>query len=888
MLGLIWLRGMMRRSGRLGATAVGVAVAVALLASIGAFLAASQATMTERAVQSVAVDWQVETQPGASPAAVLDAVRARTVTALAVTFAQTTGFSAKTTTATGTSTQTTGPGVVLGLPDRYRHAFPTTIRDLAGTGHGVLIAQQTAANLRVAPGDTITIGRAGLPAVHVRVDGVVDLPQADSLFQKVGAPAGSQPQAPPDNVLLVPAGQWHTLFDPLAVGRPDLVRTQIHARLSHVLAHDPSAAYTQVTGAARNLEVSLAGGGLVGNNLAATLGAARSDALYAQVLFLFLGLPGAVLAGLLTTAVAASGANRRRREQALLRTRGANTRTLVRLAILEASVVATIGAIGGLGIAAIVGQVAFGGAAFGTTTATALEVSIGATLVGLIIAAAAITVPAWRDARSLSVVNARRVVGRGAAPRWMRVGADFWLLAISGFVFWLTSRGGYQLVLAPEGTPSISVSYWALAGPALLWVGGGLVAWRVAYVLLGVGGGLGRRIARPFSGRLAGTVGATMRRQRRLLASALALVALTTAFAASTSVFNSTYKAQAVVDARLTNGADVTVTEAPGIVVGPGSAHDIGTVAGVRSVEPLQHRFAYVGADLQDLYGVRTGTIVGATKLQDAYFQGGTARQLMRTLGTHADGVLLSAETVKDYQLRPGDRVRLRLRDVRSTRLVAVPFRYVGVAKEFPTAPRDSFLIANASYITEQTGSDAVGAFLVDTGGSSPRLIADRLRAHLGTSASVTDVVTTRKIVGSSLTAVDLGGLTRVELGFAIVLAGAAAGLVLALGFAERRRTFAIAIALGAKSRQVGGFVWSEAAFVTAGGLLGGALAGWALASMLVKVLTGVFDPPPAALSVPWAYLVVVATVSVAAVVIASLSTIRRAQTAPVAVLREL
>ena len=34
---------------------------------------------------------------------------------------------------------------------------------------------------------------------------MVDLPQADTLFQKVGAPAQSQPTAPPDNVLLLPA-----------------------------------------------------------------------------------------------------------------------------------------------------------------------------------------------------------------------------------------------------------------------------------------------------------------------------------------------------------------------------------------------------------------------------------------------------------------------------------------------------------------------------------------------------------------------------------------------------------------------------------------------------------------------------------------------------------
>ncbi len=884
MLGLTWLRGMMRRSGRLGATALGVAIAVALLASIGTFLAGSQATMTKRAVQAVAVDWQVGVQPGGDANTVLDAVRARTVSALPVGFAQTSGLQAT----TGGSTQTTGPGFVLGLPDGYRNAFPTTIRDLAGTGNGVLVAQQTAANLHIAPGDTITIGRTGLAAVRVRVNGVVDLPQADSLFQKIGAPAGAQPQSPPDNVLLVPARAWHAMFDPLFAVRPDLVSTQIHARLSHALAHDPSSAFTQVSGAARNLEVSLAGGGLVGDNLAAALDAARSDALYAQVLFLFLGLPGAVLAGLLTTAVAASGANRRRHEQALLRTRGATARTLVRIAVLEATVVGGVGALAGLVAATMVGRAAFGSASFGATTENALEFSVGAALIGLTIAALAITLPAWRDARSITVVGARHVVGRTPAPRWLRVGLDLLLLAVSGLVFWLTSRSGYKLVLAPEGTPSISVNYWALAGPALLWAGAGLLAWRVAYMLLGTPAGIARLLARPFSGRLAGTVGATMRRQRRLLASALALVALITAFAASTSVFNSTYKAQADVDARLTNGGDVTVTEAPGVTVGPAAARDIASVPGVHAVEPLQHRFAYVGADLQDLYGVRTATIVDATKLQNTYFQGGTARELMRKLGAQPNGILLSAETVKDFQLNSGDQVRLRLRDVRSTRLIEVPFRYVGVAKEFPTAPRDSFLVANADYVAQRTSSDAVGAFLVDTSGSSPRAVADRLRSRFGTSAAIADITSARKTVGTSLTAVDLAGLTRVELGFALVLAAAATGLVLALGFAERRRMFAIALALGAKPRQLGGFVWSDAAFVTAGGLLAGALVGLSLALMLVKVLTGVFDPPPAVLSVPWAYLTTVAAVAIAAVVIAGTTTIRRARTAPVAVLREL
>jgi len=505
-----------------------------------------------------------------------------------------------------------------------------------------------------------------------------------------------------------------------------------------------------------------------------------------------------------------------------------------------------------------------------------------------VIAVATIAVPAWRDARMLTVVGARRVVGRHAAPRWRRYGLDVALLAGAGAVFWLTGRGGYTLVLAPEGVPTVSVSYWAFLGPALLWTGAGLLAWRLAEVVLGRGSRIVGWIARPLAGRLAPTVAASMARQRHVLARAVVLVALTVSFAASTAVFNTTYRQQTEVDALLTNGADVTVTEPPGVAAPPVDAARLAEVPGVTSVEPLQHRFAYVGADLQDLYGVRPSTVVGATKLQDAYFAGGTARRLIDRLATRPDGLLVSAETVKDFQLSPGDQVTLRLQDNATGSYQAVPFHYVGVVREFPTAPKDSFLVANADYVAQATGSGAVGAFLLDTQGSSPKVVADRVRSVVGASAQVQDLSTTRRVVGSSLTAVDLAGLTRVELGFALVLAAASTGLVLAIGLAERRRTFAIASALGARPRQLGGFVWTEAAFVTLGGLGAGAVAGWLLSQMLVKVLTGVFDPPPAHLGVPWGYLATVAGVAAVAVAVAAAGAIHVARHPSVAVLRDL
>jgi putative ABC transport system permease protein len=889
MVTLTWLRGLLaHRRTRLVSTALGVAVGVALLASIGTFLSASTSKMTARASAGVPVDWQVQATKGADTAKLLSQVRhfAGVTAATPVGIADTTGLQAT----TAGSTQQTGPGKVVGLPPGYAATFPGELRTLTGRGDGVLLAQQTAANLHAKPGDTVTIGRgAGLPPAKVKVAGVVEMPKADSFFQQVGAPVGAQPQAPPDNVILVPQATFASIEAPLAAQRPDLVVTQVHASLSRALPGSPSAAFTEVSGHARNLETTLAGSGLVGDNLGTALDQARKDALYAQLLFLFLGVPGAILAGLVTASIASAGAGRRRRDAALLRTRGASTRRLVTIALGETALAGGLGVAVGLGAALVIGSTTFGTTSFGASTLAAVLWAGGAAVMGLAIAATSIALPAWRDARSLTVAGQRATVGRRErAPWWARYGVDFIALAGSALVYWQASKNGYNLVLAPEGVPQISVNWYALAAPVLGWIGAGLLAYRLADLVLVRGRTPLAKLMRPIGGQLSTTVAATMGRQRRLLAGAVTLVALTAAFAASTAVFNDTYQQQAEADARLTNGADVSVTESPGTVVGPRGATALGKVPGVQSVEPLQHRFAYVGADLQDLYGVRPSTIVSAGKLQNGWFQGGSAKQLMNTLAQRPDNILVSAETVKDFQLQPGATIRLRLQDGVTKQLKTIPFHYAGVALEFPTAPRDSFLIANSSYVAARTGSDAVGTFLVQTDGTNPAAVAKQIRAQVGTSAAVTDIVTQRRVVGSNLTAVELKGLTRVQLGFALILAIAASGLALGLGFSERRRAFAIASALGAKPRQLGAFVWGESAFVTAGGLLLGTVVAIGITNMLVKVLTGVFDPPPDFLSIPWTYLAAVVALTLAAVGAAGALTLRTLRRPAIEELRDL
>jgi putative ABC transport system permease protein len=876
----VWTWGLLRRrGGRPALTAIGVAAAVALLACLGSFVASAQATMTQRTAARSVVDWQVQVQPQASAATVLDQVRSTPIVraAVPVGYAHTTGLSAT----TGGTTQTTGPGMVLGVPPDYSRLFPGVIRPLAGARNGVLVAQQAAANLHVKPGDVIHIGRAGLPCADVVVAGVVDLPTADQLFQKVGAPPGAQPTAPPDNVVLLGGAEWHQIFDPLSGPRPDLVATQIHADLHHhPLPPDPGAAYVDVTGAAHHLEARSAGGALVGDNLGSALAAARTDAAYAQILFVFLGLPAVVLAGLLTATVVATGGGRRRAEQSLLRARGAAPAALLRLAAAEAAVIGVGGAAAGVVAALVVGRAVFG-------TTGLISWTVGAVLAGLFIAALTVVAPAWRQLRQRHV-TADTTPGPVGVPGWARWGLDFAALGACIALFFALRRAGYQLVLAPEGTPTISVSYWAFAAPALLWIGAALLTWRIADLLMGRGRRLVGAALRPVAGQLAPTVAHTVARRRRSLAVAGVLLALAAAFAGSTAIFNATYRTQAEVDALLTNGADVTVTEPTGSSLPPQAASAFGGIPGVHAVEPIQHRFAYIGPDLQDLYGVNPDTIGKVTALPDSYFQGGTAKQLLAQLAARPDSILVSAETVKDYQLRPGDTLNLRLTDSHTHQPVTVPFRFIGVVAEFPTAPKDSFFVADSAYVAAHTGSNAVGAFLIDTGGHNTSAVAAWVRALVGTSATVTDIATVRGTVGSSLTAVDLAGLTRIELAFGVLLAAAAAALVLTLRLTERRRNFAIATALGAGRRQLRAFVAADATLLGLIGLAGGALLGWGVAEMLVTLLTGVFDPPPHSLTVPWPYLGSLATAIITAIAVVAGIITRLARHAPLATLREL
>ncbi len=868
-----WFLGLLsNRRASIIPAALGVALAVCLLALLGVFIRQSAANMTERAVLGISPDWQVQmvgttdTGPAEAAAKSIDGFYGLAI----VDYADVISLTA---TKDGT-TQTTGAAKVLGLSDNYVAAFPRQMRLLSGSLSGVMLSQQTAANLHVVPGDTVTIARLSQAPFDVKIDGVVELPNADQLFQIVSATPQAARTAPPDNVILLPQGQWRAAFQSQLENLPQTAQRQLQVSLDHrVLPGSPTDAFVAAQEMANNLSAKLAGSGVIVNNLAARLDGVRQDSLFARVLFLFLGMPGAIIAILLTVMIVLSTADRRRREIALLQVRGAQPWQVMKTTGIEALIVGIAGAVLGL-VAALMLAPIF---VKGLLTSDDLIWFAGAGLLGMLASLAVFLVPSWFALRQTALENAtqtRLVVE--ARPAWQKLWLDVLAIAAALLIFWQVSATGYQVVAAPEGVATATVDYKAYAAPALLWIGCGLLLMRLFSLFLVRGAIFLKTALAPWAKDFAKPVSTSMSREAGRITKGVVIVALAVSFATSTAIFNTTYEHQASVDATLTNGADVTVT---GTIDNPASPalDSVRRMNGVAAAEPMQHRYAYVGNDLQDLYGIDPTSIAKATSMSDAYFGNADAKATLASLQATPDGVLVSDETVGDFQLKEGDTINLRLQFASDHAYHVVPFKFVGIAREFPTAPKDSFLIANAKYVASATGISTSEIVLIKAS-IEPAALAENLKLTLVNQKglAVSDMGQAVHRIGSSLVAVDLRSITALELAFAIPLVAGAIGLIFALGLAERRRSFAILRALGASSQHLGAFLWSEALVVYAFGTVAGLALGWAIAWMLTKLMTQVFDPPPDTLYVPWVYLIVLCFAGLVAASIAVLMQLRR------------
>jgi putative ABC transport system permease protein len=288
---------------------------------------------------------------------------------------------------------------------------------------------------------------------------------------------------------------------------------------------------------------------------------------------------------------------------------------------------------------------------------------------------------------------------------------------------------------------------------------------------------------------------------------------------------------------------------------------------GVAGATPFVDRVVYVGPEAQDLLAIDATSLAGVAPLSDGFFKGSTAAAALDALRAQPDAILVSNETAIDYSIVPGDHLKIRVPDANGN-LVTVVFTMAGIALEFPTAPKDAFLVANQSYVASQTGNDKISFVLVKADGDVTGAAA-RLATRAGAGWQVSDLTTTTARIANNITSVDLSSLVLIDVAFAVLIGAVGVALFLLAGLAERRRELATLTAIGAEPGQLRATLLGEAIVIGGAGIAAGLLTGAFVGIALLQILAGVFDPPADRPAVPFVAVLLMTGTVVAAVAVA-------------------
>jgi putative ABC transport system permease protein len=764
-----------------------------------------------------------------------------------------------------------------------------------GLGQGALLDQ----SLLEAPGfpsaKTITIGLPGdAPplSVSLPVNGLANLRDATTFFSiPYGEVQGDVVTLP--RALVIPYStfereilpvlqKWATkggitpVFDPGSTDLPP-ISMEAHVSVAHsAYPPDPGRAVAWSTALRRILERKAPGQVLVADNTTDPLTLASADATNAKILFLLLGIPGALVAAALGLAAASALAEAHRQEEALLRLRGATDGQVARLAATHAGIAGLTGSILGLAVAGAAVSAVLGRPFWQGVPASRLILSTVVALVLGAVTTAVRLIRLLRSGRRSEVAVQRRILERGWSPAWRRAHLDLIAIGVGVVVLGINVLAGGLTHDPIEGT-SLALSFYVLLAPIALWLGVTLLAVRGLLALLG------RRarpeLSRPLTSWQAAGVRWLGRRPART-AVALLLGALAIAFGTEVVAFAATYDAAKLDDARAALGSNLRLTPGDPLFTLPKLGSDVTAVSPFRLVP------SRAGSDRKTVLALDLPTYQAVSTVAPAMLSG----QGPAALARDPLGVLVSHEIANDFQLRPGDTLPLTIFPDDFEMSTNLKLHVLGVYRSFPPTsppadtPPELVMGTNAVPRAVVVPPDYYLARVAP--GHSATAVAAKLKHVLADKFGVATVSDANQ---RGLTALNLSGLSRIEsIGGALVAAVGVAvlGAFLVL---ERRREFAILRALGAGTSQVLTGPAQEGAIAVLGSLVIGVPVGLALSFLAVRILGLFFTLPPPLIVIPGPSLIglvlLTAIASTAAIGVA-LTAVNRVR--PAAVLREL
>jgi putative ABC transport system permease protein len=785
--------------------------------------------------------------------------------------------------------EATGTVRVFAFDERYRSHHPS-IRLVAGgfAPDGALLSVEAARALGARPGATVHVRLPGPGAqLALPVTGITDVTRATPLFSSRKSTKLEDFLYVPNSVVVSPA-TFRTRVVPAFQAASATPGTILRALpLSEVdiavdrtrLRADPGRALAQTKAIARSVDRIGSGQQYLVDNISNALEVARDDAVVGKRMFVFLGLPGALLAAFFAGYAGSILAGAQRREQAILRIRGARRGHLVRMLVYRTFAFAGGGAVLGTALGLLAVMATLGGNELAEAGAGDLAISaligIG---VGMLTTAVALYVPGRRSLRR-DIGDERRELAVNPVPVWRRWRLDVVLIVATAMAEIVALRSGAfdaPASTVAAGEPAVLPARLLLA-PILAWFGATLACVRA------VQAGLARVRVRDragFGGALRGLLRRNVRRRSWALATGITGVALVVAFGTALALFAATYDSAKAADARFVVGSDLRITpSALSPRPPPADFADRLRVPGVAAVTPVVFKLenavliARYNQDRKDLAAIDPRTFERVAALSDSAFVDRSASAAMAALRADPTGLLVDARSADDLSIETGDRVRVLL--ARGTRnQVLKSFRVVGRFERFPGFPQGTNLVANLAYYRQATRLARADFLLARTAGHGPGDVARASAAILAgpgrrDPVTIDSTLTALDKDQSSLTALNVNGLVDLDSVYTVAMSAAVMGIFVFGLLLQRRREYVTLLAQGLPAAKLHALVLGEAAIVAVGGAVTGALAGTAMASLLVHVLRPLFVLDPS-LTVPMARIALLALLPAASALVAA------------------
>ncbi len=800
------------------------------------------------------------------------------------------------------------PVRVFAFDARYQAHHPS-IRVASGSfapGAALLSAEVSRA-LAAKPGATVTLSLPSAPdPVALPVSGVVDLARARPLFSSRKSTKLEDFLYVPDTVVVspatfrqrvVPAFQAASAVRGVQVRALPLSEVDVLVDRSRLHA-DPAGALAQTKAIARSVGRLAPGQQYLIDNISNTLEVARDDAVVGKRMFVFLGLPGVVLAAFLAAYAGSILASTQRREQANLRIRGAHRGHLLRMLVYRTAAFAGLGSVVGTGLGFLSVMVILGRSSLTQASASDLATSgLVAIATGMLTTALALYVPGRRSLRR-DVVAQRREIAVDPVPAWRRWRLDLVLLAVAATAEVTALRSGAFDAPPPSVSAGEAASLPArlLLAPIVAWLGGTLLSVRVVHAVAS-------RLPVPgpprFGPLIRGLLSRGLRRRAWTLATGVVGVGLVVAFGMSIAMFAAGYDEAKIADSRFVVGSDLRVTpSALSPRAHPPSFASALRVPGVSAVTPLVFKlensvlFARFNQDRKDLTAIDPASFERVAALADSFFVDRSAAAAMAALRADREGLLVDAQTAEDLSVATGDRVEVLL--ARGTKNQALrKFHVVGLFERFPGFPQGTNLVANLAYYQSATHLTRADFFLARTADHT-RAGLTRAVAALRSGPGRDDPITVESTATalnkdqSSLTALNVHGLVDLDSVYTLLMSAACMTIFVFGLMLQRRREYVTLLAQGMEGRRLRALVLGEAGIVAICGLAAGLVVGTVMAHLLVHILRPLFilEPGVTFATRRVALLAILPMVATLAAALAATAMLRRMR--PTELLRDL